>query len=139
MTEGMAVGLEVQRVGEHDFVGRNERGAQVRVGPMGAEGAFSPTELLQIAAAGCAAVTAENLVTRRVGADSKFRVDVTADRREGAWELDAVHVTFDVDLSSLDQEKRAALAAAVARAVDHLCTVSRTLKKPTPVTETFPT
>ncbi|QRP47497.1 OsmC family protein [Amycolatopsis sp. FDAARGOS 1241] len=131
--------LEVQREGEHDFVGRNERGAEVRIGRKGAEGAFSPAELLQIAAAGCSAVTAEHLITRRVGDDSKFSVSVTADRREGASELDAVHVAFDVDVSALDAEQREALATAVDRAIDRLCTVSRTLKKGIPVTETFPT
>ncbi|WP_037358486.1 OsmC family protein [Amycolatopsis orientalis] len=131
--------LEVQREGTHAFVGRNERGAEVRLGRAGAEGAFSPAELLQIAAAGCSAVTAEQLITRRVGEDSKFRVSVTADRREGASELDAVHVAFDVDVSSLDDDQRAALAGAVDRAIERLCTVSRTLKKAIPVTETFPT
>ncbi|GAA5154696.1 MULTISPECIES: OsmC family protein [Amycolatopsis] len=133
------MGLEVQRQGEHEFVGRNERGAEVRIGRKGAEGAFSPAELLQIAAAGCSAVTAEELITRRVGEDSKFRVEVSADRREGASELDAVHVKFDVDLANLAQSDREALAVAVDRAIERLCTVSRTLKKGIPVTEEFPT
>lgn len=130
--------LEVERTGEHAFVGRNERGAEVRLGRKGAEGAFSPAELLQIAAAGCNAVTAEELITRRVGEDAKFRVTVTADRREGASELDAVHVAFDVDVSTLAADQREALAGAVDRAIDRLCTVSRTLKKGIPVTEEFP-
>ncbi|MFE0024298.1 OsmC family protein [Amycolatopsis sp. NPDC059021] len=131
--------LEVQREGKHVFVGRNERGADVRLGRKGQEGVFSPAELLQIAAAGCAAVTAEELITRRVGEDSKFRVGVTADRREDAWELDAVHVAFDVDVAALDADQREALAGAVDRAIERLCTVSRTLKKGIPVTESFPT
>ncbi|MGW3958414.1 OsmC family protein [Amycolatopsis sp. NPDC005003] len=130
--------LEVERTGEHAFVGRNERGAEVRLGRKGAEGAFSPAELLQIAAAGCSAVTAEELITRRVGEDAKFRVAVTADRREGASELDAVHVAFDVDVSALTADQRDALAGAVDRAIERLCTVSRTLKKGIPVTEEFP-
>ncbi|WP_290053663.1 OsmC family protein [Amycolatopsis solani] len=132
------MGLEVQRDGQHAFVGRNDRGAEVRLGRAGAEGAFSPAELLQIAAAGCSAVTAEELITRRVGEDSKFRVTVTADRREGASELDAVHVAFDVDVSTLAADQREALAGAVDRAIERLCTVSRTLKKGIPVTEEFP-
>jgi uncharacterized OsmC-like protein len=132
------MGLEVQRDGEHSFVGRNERGAEVRLGRSGAEGAFSPAELLQIAAAGCSAVTAEELITRRVGEDAKFRVTVNADRRAGASELDAVHVAFDVDVSTLAADQREALAGAVDRAIERLCTVSRTLKKGIPVTEEFP-
>lgn len=133
------MGLEVQRDGEHSFVGRNDRGAEVRLGRTGAEGAFSPAELLQIAAAGCSAVTAEELITRRIGEDAKFRVTVGADRREGASELDAVHVAFDVDVSTLVADQREALAGAVDRAIERLCTVSRTLKKGIPVTEEFPT
>jgi uncharacterized OsmC-like protein len=132
------MGLEVQRDGRHSFVGRNDRGAEVRLGRAGAEGAFSPAELLQIAAAGCSAVTAEELITRRVGEDAKFRVTVDADRREGASELDAVHVAFDVDVSTLVADQREALAGAVDRAIERLCTVSRTLKKGIPVTEEFP-
>jgi uncharacterized OsmC-like protein len=132
------MGLEVQRDGQHAFVGRNDRGAEVRLGRAGAEGAFSPAELLQIAAAGCSAVTAEELITRRVGEDAKFTVTVSADRREGASELDAVHVAFDVDVSTLAADQREALAGAVDRAIDRLCTVSRTLKKGIPVTEEFP-
>ncbi|WP_328449629.1 OsmC family protein [Amycolatopsis sp. NBC_00438] len=133
------MGLEVQRDGQHSFVGRNDRGAEVRLGRTGAEGAFSPAELLQIAAAGCSAVTAEELITRRVGENAKFRVTVSADRREGASELDAVHVAFDVDVSTLAADQREALAGAVDRAIERLCTVSRTLKKGIPVTEEFPT
>ncbi|WP_103344305.1 OsmC family protein [Amycolatopsis sp. CA-126428] len=132
------MGLEVQRDGQHAFVGRNDRGAEVRIGRKDAEGAFSPAELLQIAAAGCSAVTAEELITRRIGEEAKFRVAVSADRREGASELDAVHVAFDVDVSTLSADQREALAGAVDRAIDRLCTVSRTLKKGIPVTETFP-
>ncbi|WP_410670741.1 OsmC family protein [Amycolatopsis sp. cmx-4-68] len=133
------MGLEVQRDGQHSFVGRNDRGAEVRLGRAGAEGAFSPAELLQIAAAGCSAVTAEELITRRIGEEAKFRVTVSADRREGASELDAVHVAFDVDVSTLAADQREALAGAVDRAIERLCTVSRTLKKGIPVTEEFPT
>jgi uncharacterized OsmC-like protein len=130
--------LEVQRNGEHEFVGRNERGAEVRIGRHGQAGSFAPAELLQIATAGCSAVTAEELITRRVGGDSKFRVEVSADRREGAQELDAVYLRFDVPLGDLDQAQREALAAAVDRSIERLCTVSRTLKKGIPVEETFP-
>ncbi|GAB3564627.1 OsmC family protein [Amycolatopsis endophytica] len=129
------MGLDVRREAEHEFVGRNERGASVRIGRKGAPDAFSPAELLQIAAAGCAAVTAEELITRRT--DAPLRVTVDADRREGAWELDAVHLLFDVDLSGLDDEERAKLVTAVDRAIERLCTVSRTLKKGIPVTEGF--
>lgn len=125
--------VEVRRVGQHDFVATNDRGASVRVGRAGAQGAFTPVELLLAAAAGCAIVTAETLVTRRVEGELTARADDV--RPAGAHELDAVPVTLDYDVSQLDEEQRAALEAAVRRAIDQLCTVTRTLKKapPTPL------
>ncbi|WP_033438436.1 OsmC family protein [Saccharothrix sp. NRRL B-16314] len=126
--------VEVRLVGQHDFVATNDRGASVRVGRKGAPGAFTPVELLLAAAAGCAAVTAETLVTRRVEGGLVARADDV--RPEGAHELDAVPITLDYDISQLDAAQRAALDAAVRRAIDQLCTVTRTLKStpPTPVT-----
>ncbi|MBB5957543.1 putative OsmC-like protein [Saccharothrix tamanrassetensis] len=126
--------VEVRRVGQHEFVATNDRGASVRVGRKGAEGSFTPVELLLAAAAGCAAVTAETLITRRVGDGLTALADDV--RPEGAHELDAVPVTLDYDVSSLTREQREALEVAVRRAIDQLCTVTRTLKKapPTPLT-----
>lgn len=126
--------VEVRLVGQHDFVATNDRGASVRVGRKGAPGAFTPVELLLAAAASCAAVTAETLVTRRVEGGLVARADDV--RPAGAHELDAVPITLDYDISQLDDGQRAALDAAVRRAIDQLCTVTRTLKAtpPTPVT-----
>lgn len=129
--------VEVRRVGEHAFVATNDRGASVRVGRKGAEGAFTPVELLLAAAAGCAAVTAETLITRRVDGDLTARADDV--RPPGAHELDAVPVSLDYDISELDDTQRAALETAIRRAIDQLCTVTRTLKKSPPTPLSLPT
>ncbi|MFE2755781.1 OsmC family protein [Actinosynnema sp. NPDC059335] len=118
--------VEVRRVGQHEFVATNDRGASVRVGRKGAEGSFSPVELLLAAAAGCAVVTAETLITRRVDGDLVARADDV--RSVTGHELTSVPVTVDYDVSQLSAEDRAALEAAVRRAIDQLCTVTRTLK-----------
>ncbi|ACU34974.1 OsmC family protein [Actinosynnema mirum] len=128
-------GVEVTRVGEHVFEARNERGAAVRLGRAGQDGVFSPVELLLAAAAGCAAVTAENLVVRRVG-DLSARAEEV--RAEGGHELAEVPVALDYDLSALDGAQREALAVAVRRAVEGLCTVTRTLKLPVPAPLALP-
>ncbi len=128
--------VEVRRVGQHEFVATNDRGASVRVGRKGAEGAFTPVELLLAAAAGCAAVTAETLVTRRVDGGLVARADDV--RSPSGHELDSVPVALDYDVSRLDDEQRAALEAAVQRAIDQLCTVTRTLKKASPTPLTLP-
>jgi uncharacterized OsmC-like protein len=126
--------VEVRRVGQHDFVATNDRGASVRVGRKGAEGAFTPVELLLAAAAGCAAVTAETLITRRVDGDLVARADDV--RSPDGHSLTSVPVSLDYDISTLDDTQRAALESAVLRAIDQLCTVTRTLKAapPTPLT-----
>ena len=50
-----------------------------------------------------------------------------------------MYVRFDVEMDNLEPAQREALAAAVDRSIEKLCTVSRTLKKGIPVEETFPT
>lgn len=122
--------IEVRHIGPHSFEATNDRGASVRIGRKDQPGSFSPVELLLAAAAGCAAVTAETLIGRRVGDGFTARADDV--RPEGAHQLDEVPVTLDYDLSALDEDQRAALETVVRRAVDQLCTVTRTLKKATP-------
>lgn len=123
----------MRRVGLHEFVATNDRGASVPIGRAGASGSFSPVELLLAAMAGCAAVTVETLVQRRVGDGLVARADDV--RPAGAHQLDEVPVTLDYDVSALTDEQRAALDATVRRAIDQLCTVSRTLNNapPTPL------
>lgn len=122
--------VEVRRVGKHEFVATNDRGASVPIGRKGAEGAFTPVELLLAAVAGCAIVTAETLITRRVGDGLVARAEDV--RPAGAHQLDAVPVTLDYDVSSLTPEQREALDTTVRRAIERLCTVSRTLEKSPP-------
>lgn len=127
--------VEVRRVGEHEFVATNDRGASVRVGRKEQPGSFSPVELLLAAAAGCAAVTAETLITRTV--DGPLVARASDVRPPGVHQLDAVPVVLDFDASGVDDER----LAVIRRAVEQLCTVTRTLKQgadaplqlPTPV------
>lgn len=121
--------VEVHRVGQHSFVASNDRGAEVRVGRKGQEGSFSPIELLLAAAASCAAVTAESLITRRIGEDRDVVARAEHVNSESGHELATVPVDLEYDVSALDEDQRAALETAVRRAVDQLCTVSRTLQK----------
>ncbi|HVK20883.1 MAG TPA: OsmC family protein [Actinokineospora sp.] len=120
--------IDVERTGGHEFVARNDRGAEVRIGRVGQEGSFSPVELLLAAAAGCAAVTGEALIVRRAG-EIPMRVSAADVRQAGAHQLDGVDLRFDLDLSGLDAEAQAELRSVVQRAVAALCTVTRTLKQ----------
>jgi uncharacterized OsmC-like protein len=125
--------LTVERAGTHDFIGRNGRGATVRIGRDGAPGAFSPGELLQIAAAGCAAVTVEELVTRRAGDDAQLVATADHERTPGVGEYELLRVTLLADLSFLDEGTRDRVVHAMRIAVERQCTVSRTIERGAPV------
>lgn len=122
-------GLKVERVGTHEFVGRNDRGATVTIGRDDTPGAFSPGELLQVATAACSAVTVEQLVTRRAGDDARLVALASRVKAEGGHEYESITVTLQADLSFLDDETRERVMLAMRRAVDRECTVSRTLER----------
>lgn len=131
--------VEVRRTGSHEFLGTNPRGAEVRVGRSGAEGSFSPGELLLVAAASCAGLTAEGLLTRRLGEDAPQVIVADRDKEsEDAHEFSEVRVGYQVDLAAVDPSQHAALKEAVDRAIERLCTVSRTLERGAKVTLDFP-
>ncbi|GAA0515137.1 OsmC family protein [Saccharopolyspora thermophila] len=132
--------VETTRTGQHTFTATNPRGAQVTIGRDGAPGAFTPGELLLAAIAGCAALTGENLLVRRIGEDAGFTVH--ADRRkapEDPNKFSSVQITFDVDLSVIEDEgERGRLVDAVRRAIEKYCTVSRSVEEGTPIDLTLP-
>ncbi|WP_329787455.1 OsmC family protein [Lentzea sp. DG1S-22] len=118
--------IEIERVGDHEFVATNGRGASVRIGRKGQEGSFSPVELLAAAVAGCAVVTSETLVLRRTGGD-QLTAQADAVQSESGNEVISVPVTLSYDLSAVDDPE--ALDVLVRRAVEQFCTVTRTLKQ----------
>jgi uncharacterized OsmC-like protein len=126
-------GLTVERVGGHEFVGRNERGATVAIGRNGMPGSFSPGELLQIATAACSAVTVEDVVTRRAGEDARLVARADAAKSPDGREYDELRVTLLADLSFLDDETRSRVVRAMEKAVRRECTVSRTVERGAPV------
>lgn len=131
--------VEVTRSGEHRFVATNERGASVEIGRDGAEGAFTPGELLLAAVAGCSAVTSENLLMRRLGEDAELTV--RADRTKTAEDkhkFAAIQTAFDVDLSAIPEDERTKLVEAVERAIQKYCTVSRSVEESTPIELALP-
>ncbi len=111
--------VTVRRVGEGRFVATTAAGATVEIGGDG----FSPVQLLEAALAACAAMTAEQLITRR-GGDS---FAVTATGEQSAHELRGVDVAFDLPADE-------PLATIIPRAVARECKVSRTVEHGAPVT-----
>lgn len=132
--------VDVRRTGQHSYVARNDRGVEIPIGSDGDPNAFTPGELLLAAIAGCAGLTGENLLTRRLGEDAELTLQ--ADRTKTAEDpkkFSSVGVSFDFDLSSIaDDAECEKLLDAVQRAIERSCTVSRSVKEATPITLSLP-
>lgn len=126
--------LWVERTGIRRYTGRSDRGAQVLIGSATDEGVFTPGELLKIALAGCAGLSSDQPLARRLGDDypAVIRVSGDADRDQERYPL--LQEKLEVDLSGLSAEDRDRLLLVVTRAIDQVCTVGRTLKSGTEIT-----
>ena len=126
--EGPATELWVQRTGIRRYTGRSSRGAEVAIGSETDEGVFTPGELLKIALAGCSGLSSDQPLRRRLGDDyaAVIRVSGVADRDQERYPR--LQETLEIDLSGLSAQERDRLLVVVARAVDQMCTVGRTLK-----------
>ncbi len=126
--------LWVERTGVRTYTGRSSRGARVSIGSVTDEGVFTPGELLKIALAGCAGLSSDQPLRRRLGDDypAVIRVSGEADREQERYPL--LSEKLEIDLSGLSAEERQRLLLVVTRAVDQVCTVGRTLKSGTEIT-----
>ena len=126
--------LWVERTGVRRYTGRSSRGAEVLVGSEDVEGVFTPGELLKIALAACSGMASDQPLRRRLGDGypATVRVSGAADRENEVYPL--LEETLEVDLSELSDDEVSRLLTVVARAVDQVCTVGRTLKAGTKVT-----
>ncbi|EFV14543.1 OsmC family protein [Segniliparus rugosus] len=120
--------LQVRRIGTRRYTGHNDRGAQVQIGSHGVEGAFTPGELLKIALAACTGLSSDAPLARRLGDDYRAVVAVSGDADREREVYPALREELRVDLSALSDEERERLLVVVAKAVDQVCTVGRTLK-----------
>lgn len=126
--------LWVERTGVRRYTGRSTRGAEVLVGSEDVEGVFTPGELMKIALAACSGLSSDQPLRRRLGDDYRatIRVSGAADRDQERYPL--LEEKLEVDLSGLTDDEKARLVTVVARAIDQVCTVGRTLKSGTEVT-----
>lgn len=126
-----ADGLWADRVGPLRYTGHNSRGASVRMGPAGAGDVFTPGELLKIALAGCAGMSADHSLARRLGEDVPITVHVSGPKHPRDERYPALREELVVDLSALDPADRDRVVTVVRRAIDRNCTVGRTLERGT--------
>ncbi len=127
--------VSLTRVGARSYQATNVRGGTLRLGE-GDTTDFTPVELLLAAIAGCSSIDVDYLTARRAE-PTDFDVEVEADKLsdDDGNHLGPVQLTFRVRFPEGPDGDRARqmLPQAIAKSRDRLCTVSRTVQLPTPV------
>lgn len=128
--------VSLQRLAPGRYAVTNPRGGTIRIG-RGSDSDYTSVELLLAGLAGCTAVDVDEVTSRR-SEPLRFVVQASATKvaDDLGNHLDDVVVRFSLDFPADDAGQQA--AALVERVVrlshDKLCTVSRTVMLPTPVT-----
>lgn len=120
--------VRVERT-EDGFQAVNGRGAKVAIGDGGAEGVFTPVELLLAALGGCELVTVEPLTAQRGHRMARLAARVQADKVATST-LGTITVTYDVELPEGDDKAADVLKAVAERVHEKYCTVGNALREP---------
>lgn len=128
--------VSVARTGTRTFLGRNERGDQVRIGSADVRGHFTPGELFKLALASCAGMSSDRVISRRLGDDVDVTVWAHGTSDPDTDRYDAVAQEIVVDRSPLGDDQAERLVAIVARAIATGCTISRSVDDCVDVTTT---
>lgn len=113
------------RVGHRQFIGRNQRGVEIPIGK--GDGEINPGELLKLALIGCAGMSSDFGIGRRLGDDFPMRLWVHGESDEATNRYESIDEEIQLDLSDLSEEQVAKLHAVIDRAVAAGCTVERTV------------
>lgn len=128
--------VSLTRTGTTTFEATNARGGTVTMSS-GSTEEFTPVELLLAAMAGCSAVDID-LLTTRLAEPESFAMSAAGAkvRDEDGNHMGPITITVSVTFPEGPEgdAARERLPDAVARSRDRLCTVSRTVQLPTPVT-----
>ncbi|ONI89289.1 hypothetical protein ALI144C_04870 [Actinosynnema sp. ALI-1.44] len=125
--------VQIRRSAPAKFVATNARGAEIKIGRSGDGPDFSPVELLMAALGACATLSADSVISRRLGDDAPIDMVVTAEKDVEADRITSVETKFDLDMTKLDEAGQAQLVKLVVKAVELTCTVSHSVEPGTPV------
>lgn len=128
--------VSLTRTGPTTFEATNARGGTITLGSGGESTDFTPVELLLAAIAGCSAIDVD-LLTSRLAEPESFTMTAAGEkvRDEQGNHMGPITVTVSVAFPEGEEGDRARqrLPEAVEKSRDRLCTVSRTVLLPTPV------
>jgi putative redox protein len=124
--------ISVERTDDDRYLATNDRGAEIELTGTGADGQFSPVELLLVAVAGCNIVTTEPLTTQRHHRLPRLVATATSEKVERN-KLGPVTLTYSVTFPEGDPEAEKVFREVAERVEERHCTVSRSLREGTPV------
>ena len=127
--------VSARRTGTRTYEGRNERGSTVQIGPADAPGHFTPGELFKLALAGCAGMSTDRVLARRLGDDFENTVWAHG-TSEPDDRYDAVDEEFVLALDALEPDEREKLLRLIRRSIDASCTIARTVHDSVDLTTT---
>lgn len=135
MSEDSARRVDLDRLAKGQYRVRNARGGEITIGT-GEDAEFTPVELLLAAIGGCSAIDVDFITSKRAEPES-FQVTATGDkiRDDAGNRMDNLELGFHVRFPDGQggDTAREVLPKAVQQSHDRLCTVSRTVELPSPV------
>lgn len=129
--------LTLTRTGTRTFTAGNGRGGEILVGPEDVEGAFTPGELLKIAVAGCAGMSADHRLAHLLGEDFAGVVTVVGHKDEANERYSHYELTIAAPESGVDADDVELTTERARHLIEKNCTVGRTLAQPTPYHVSF--
>ena len=120
--------VSARRTGTRTYEGSNERGDVVLIGPADAPGHFTPGELLKLALAGCAGMSSDHTIARRLGDDYETTVWAHGQSDPAENRYFAIDEEILLNLDSLDASEVAKLLTVIRASIDRSCTVARSVK-----------
>lgn len=120
--------LTLTRQGPRQYYAENPRGATISIGD--GPGQWTPGDLLKLALAGCKAMSGDARLASELGEDFPMDAHVWGDFDKATNRYLALTVQLDVDLDSVDDDRKSALLRRTHGAIDRNCTIARTLETP---------
>jgi len=126
--------VSVRRTGTRTYEG-NARGITVQIGPADAPGHLTPGELFKLALAGCAGMSTDRVIARRLGDDYEATIWAHG-TSEPDDRYDAVDEEMLLALDALEPEDREKLLRLIRRSIDASCTIARSVHNSVALTTT---